>query len=99
MGSSLTIDDAIKKIEDIAITFTTDFKLIVAKRKTNTRLDKKIIFALTIKKEDSKDENLFNALNRLLLTEENFLSIESNYFMDNNTLKEDYFITTLIGSL
>lgn len=97
MGSSMTLDDFQKAIEDIVKTFTNDFKLIVFRRAIETRLTKKITFALTVKKVDAKDEELFDSLSKLLVKEPGITDIKSNFFIDNNTLKEDYFITGTVG--
>lgn len=96
MGSSMTLNEFQDAIEVIVKTFTNDFKLIVFRRAIETRLTKKITFALTVKKVDAKDEELFDSLSKLLVEKPAVADIKSNFFIDNNTLKEDYFITGIV---
>lgn len=96
MGSSMTLNEFQDAIEVIVKTFTNDFKLIVFRRAIETRLTKKITFALTVKKVDAKDEELFDSLSKLLVMNPSVADIKSNFFIDNNTLKEDYFITGIV---
>lgn len=96
MASNMNLTEFQNSIECIVKTFTNDFKLIVFRRATETRLTKKITFALTVKKVDTKDEELFDSLSKLLVVNPDIIDIKSNFFIDNNTLKEDYFIVGIV---
>ncbi|PLY06775.1 MAG: hypothetical protein C0625_07995 [Arcobacter sp.] len=96
MVSNLTKDEAKQLIENVVKNFTDDYKVIVAKRATNTRLDKKLTFGVTVKKEDANDEELFDELTKILTDEPAFVDIRSVAFLDNKTLKEDYAISVIV---
>ncbi len=96
MVSNLTKTQAVELIENVVKKFTDDYKVIVAKRATNTRRDKKLTFGVTVKHIDAKDEELFDELQKLGTVYPEIVDVRSLAYLDNKTLKEDYAVTAIV---
>ncbi len=97
MASNLTIVEAQEQIEQIVGDKTNDFELILAKRKMNTRLDKRVTFCIKVKKEDISGEELFDSLQTLTIKNPDFVDVASDLIRENTVLKELYFISAIVA--
>ncbi len=96
MASNLTLEEVKELIKENTKKFTNDFELFLAKRKLNTRLDKRVTFCLKIKQEDAQGEKLFDALQTLCIKEEFFVDVQTDLLRENTVYKELYFISAIV---
>jgi len=96
MGCNLTKNAAEEIISEVVRKFSDNFKIKTAKRFTDTRLYKNLVLLVTVKKEDAKEEELFDALSSLLFNNEDITEIRSIAYEENKTLKEDYYISVRV---
>lgn len=96
MLSNISLEEAQEKVEAVVKVFTNDYKIVVARRVKENALEKKITFGITVKKEDTKDEELFDKLASLTFEDTDFDDLKSEAFVEDRTVKEVYLLTALV---
>lgn len=98
MGSDLNKKEAIELITNMVKKYTSDFELMLLKRKPKNRIVKTLVFALKVKEADFNEE-LFDDFMSIEVSGAGVCVIQSELIVEHKTVKDVFLLSVDVNAI